>query len=1388
MDSDIPGIEHENDGLQSMQVVHSKRGHATAPRDTAGETIEYGLQAQGLNMPPSDRIGELNNLGCSLTEEYKRVGDTNILDEAIHVARLALAEATPENESRLVCLISLITRLQMMFDAKGRTVDYQEAMRLTSDALKEVPPWDPQRGILLASLSSMVSSIFERTGFWRDIEESIRLVRLALECVPPEFDQRSELLHNRATLLFSKYQRTKDLDDLQESIRYSKEALQVTSSDDARQYVFVDTYLEHLKLMFDATESLIDLENAIAELSKAQWAIPDHNPRLLKYLDWLGYLLAHKYARFGRFEELRELATTAMNFISQKLSLSLDDIDEMEETRRIASSIQSYIGRLERIASGGENAGQRLAFSQWCSAMKTEFNRRFEKDFISAIYELSQPHRNLELLFEVRDQGLPRDQMEEACDFALLLPGIATASFRVRFPNIRLISNDPQAERVQNIRDVERELSRAKEAYSLNPGGRESFIYRLVNLSHEVLVLDMPTGDTSVFSKAKEIAQLALVSAGSDRPTEMPIGCDTDDQLIHKDDAYAIALGQMAAILRFSYMKTGSTTEAREACRYAAAAVGSTVRKNPSLLFMYALTLKARYKLGGDISHLDQAIENLRHAVTDYPRINEYAHILNEMGLTLRLRFLRTGDTNDIHESIGYLREALHISRGDAKFEYDTYNNLAICLQSRYERTNALDDLEESICQLQKGLEVMGGHHPSYCTLLLNLGNAMNEKFKRSHDQEHLDGAVLHASEAVNATPRTRYEWPSFAIDLSSILLTKYDFTGNENDLLEAIRYSEEAIQLLPFEDYRRVMGLQVLGELMIKKRKLFPSDELAQSCIDVLQAAFECKSTSPMKRIQAGRDLGKFLFETGHFQEMQSTFENVVAILARTDLRWLEDTDRQHALKSITGLASDAAASALLAGSDSSRALELLEQSRGLTLGFIMDYRMETPVPSGGSNDTIREFNHLRMEIDSIIRRIQFITSSEQKRRLIQEHRVALESLEGSIEKVRSLPGWERFMLPPQSAELIRSARNCIIAVVNSSECMSQSHAILVQSSGIRSVPLPQLAYSDAVKQVQEMKHIVKGSLRTFVTRNKAMRDLLLWVWESTVRPIFHSLGLLGESQNECGPHIVWIGVGILGGIPFHAAGDCAPKSDLNAMSRVVSSYVPTIRALLLAQAAEPRRATKERKDTRLLLVTNRGSERSLLHWVDAEKDSIMEATQSIHVVALDQPTSAVVMEQLPLYNFVHFACHGVSDALDPLNSHLILSRGTPERDDGTAERLRARQIAAQAVVTPDVAFLSACSTAESLTTGLEDEVMHIATAFQTAGFKHVVATAWQANDSTCREVARQFYERLLQDPEEQWDGEWEVAQSLHYAVDQARKRNPDLPLLWAPFVHIGP
>ncbi|KAH6883965.1 hypothetical protein B0T10DRAFT_363261, partial [Thelonectria olida] len=85
-----------------------------------------------------------------------------------------------------------------------------------------------------------------------------------------------------------------------------------------------------------------------------------------------------------------------------------------------------------------------------------------------------------------------------------------------------------------------------------------------------------------------------------------------------------------------------------------------------------------------------------------------------------------------------------------------------------------------------------------------------------------------------------------------------------------------------------------------------------------------------------------------------------------------------------------------------------------------------------------------------------------------------------------------------------------------------------------------------------------------------------------------------------------------------------------------------------------------------------------------------------------------------------------------------------------------------------------------------LSDEVMHIVSGFQIAGFPHVIGCLWPSIDRVCVEVAGRFYRSLLRGKTTCWDGR-EVALALRDAVMEVRKTELKMPLAWAQFVHFG-
>jgi hypothetical protein len=83
-----------------------------------------------------------------------------------------------------------------------------------------------------------------------------------------------------------------------------------------------------------------------------------------------------------------------------------------------------------------------------------------------------------------------------------------------------------------------------------------------------------------------------------------------------------------------------------------------------------------------------------------------------------------------------------------------------------------------------------------------------------------------------------------------------------------------------------------------------------------------------------------------------------------------------------------------------------------------------------------------------------------------------------------------------------------------------------------------------------------------------------------------------------------------------------------------------------------------------------------------------------------------------------------------------------------------------------PFLGYLSACSTGANEAERLVDEGIHLVSAFQLAGFRHVVGTLWEVSDKHCVDVARVLYETMRD------EGMTDVAvcRGLHHAVRAAR------------------
>jgi CHAT domain-containing protein len=160
-------------------------------------------------------------------------------------------------------------------------------------------------------------------------------------------------------------------------------------------------------------------------------------------------------------------------------------------------------------------------------------------------------------------------------------------------------------------------------------------------------------------------------------------------------------------------------------------------------------------------------------------------------------------------------------------------------------------------------------------------------------------------------------------------------------------------------------------------------------------------------------------------------------------------------------------------------------------------------------------------------------------------------------------------------------------------------------------------------------------------------------------------------------------------------------------------------------------------------------------------------------------------VLKSIAGSDIIHFACHGSSDSTKPSDSHLLLRKSSASGP--VVDRLTVSDISkVETLGRARVAYLSACSTAEVKATRLADESLHIAGAFQVAGFAHVIGSLRPVDDDASIRVAKHLYEELSSTGKVQHPTQ-AVAAALRSAVLQLRSESPYDPSLWAAYIHSG-
>jgi hypothetical protein len=834
----------------------------------------------------------------------------------------------------------------------------------------------------------------------------------------------------------------------------------------------------------------------------------------------------------------------------------------------------------------------------------------------------------------------------------------------------------------------------------------------------------------------------------------------------------------LATSLLGQFIRLGDSEDAEAALRLSREALAA-IPGHAAALATKSAALFHRFRLMAEPADLAEAFDSASAALAATPddapaRVDRLAALAS----VLRIRFETVGNLEDLTAAIDAAEAAVSLADRLGATEHTAPAVLSGLLLARFVTLRHRGDIDQAIAAAHKAVDTAppGGETGRALT---HLAAALHSRYHAFEQWEDLDSAITALRTATAATPSTHVDYPIMRLKLAVALRERDDRDDLDASAVILRQTARELAARSP--DDPNLAHLQ--SELGLTLMRRFKGGGPAEDVYDALasfRASTASVTASTRTRLFSAFYSGKLGMLTGDTGGALADYRTAIEhLLPRLADRGIPRASRLAQIAQLPLLASDAAAAAI-AADDLRGAVRLLEQGRSVIWSQLMQTRTDR-------NALRAEHRSLAEEFDAICTNLEGnwpgldgnhtgVPGNGSRRWGLSEQ------FDDILARIRSLPNLDDFLEPPSFELLHRAADDGPIAIINISS--HRCDALLLTSTPgkdpIRLVKLPRVTakdielsaagFLDAISRLNKpglaLGPIEAHALGTRIT------DTLHRLWEDIAEPVLAELGL--DQPGPVVPRMWWCPTGPLALLPLHAAG---PRNGPRVIDRVISSYTPTLGSLVRARSHRPSQqpqllavgvADVPKNDETTTPLTD-------LAGVRSELSVLGELFGDGHTLrAEEQAVLPAVLSALPSHPWVHFACHGMHDPDDPANSHLALYDGP----------LSVTSIAEQDLSGAELAFLSACHTARG-TSALADEAIHLAAAFQLAGFQHVVGTLWRLADGPAPEITREFYQALKISDQ----GAGDSARALHDAVQRLRQDPTHTSRLnWACYVHVGP
>lgn len=561
----------------------------------------------------------------------------------------------------------------------------------------------------------------------------------------------------------------------------------------------------------------------------------------------------------------------------------------------------------------------------------------------------------------------------------------------------------------------------------------------------------------------------------------------------------------------------------------------------------------------------------------------------------------------------------------------------------------------------------------------------------------------------------------SFALSLES------EASGSAEGADRAVSLMEEALRVADGSPMRFGLAHNLAATLLQRNRRTHDPSDLNRVMELMSANASETIELNPVVAVRTATDWARLEEKQERWGEAARAYGIALAAgrrLVETQMRWMDANASVRQMRWLPQLAAYAYAKS----GNAAAAIDALERGRVFLLHSMLDRRLAelrelaTTGHAGLADEYTVAADRLRF-LDTAV--ADHPTAAPPREDLVRGIRAARLTLADIVERVRALPGHERFgdradqalAAPPVALVYLIAADTGGVALIRRPGLEAGDSKIL---------QCPELDLTAIYERAQDFFVRPASTSSNSGEWVGIVDDLTSWLWDVAMGAIVAAL----ESEEE----VVLIPVGLLALLPWHAAWRRDPeRGRVYALDELRIGYAPAAR--VIANNARPPRS--EESASLLIVETPEPVQASPLPLAELEAESVSAWFDDVARLRCGEATREAVLDHLDHYGVAHLICHGFVALEHPLDSFLLMSEDAP---------LTLRDILAQPHDRLRLVVLSACDSGAYSFDNM-DEVFSLASGFLAGGVPEAVASLWPVPDTSTALLMTELYRRWMGD-----------------------------------------